>query len=209
MESIQHFLTRLERFEWSPLGYIDPRVLDLLAEAGRDPRFIQEAVRSWTLEDLDKRQLRCHETSTHYKWFIFYHEKLHYRVWLHQYKLSLERKLGHAEVPHNHRYSLASLIVRGGFLHHSFEQTDGKLVEVTSKQRSYLAGDTYSINWQQVHMLSRLEDRTLTLVIESPVVRHFSEAFYAGSDAAGSDAPILFHDFAGLHTQLKEEVEYL
>lgn len=201
MECFQDLLPRLERLEWSPVGHIDPGVLELLAELGREPRLIQEAVRSWGVKDLDKRQLRCHETSTHYKWFIYYHEKLRYRIWLHQYKVLSERRLGHAEVPHNHRYSLASVIVRGGFLHHLFEQTDGELVELAHQRQSYSQGDAYTVDWQRLHKLSKVSDHTLTLVVESPVVRHFSEAFYSGSTT-----PNLFYDFVGLHARLAEEM---
>jgi hypothetical protein len=201
VKSFQDFLQRLESLEWSPAGYIDPRLLGLLAEVGREPGLIQEAVRSWTVNDLDKRQLRCHETTTHYKWFVYYHQRLRYRIWLHQYKLSGDRKVGHAEVPHNHRYSLASVIVRGGLVHHSFEKVEGELVELAHERCPYSRGDSYTVGWQQVHKLSNLSDHTLTLVVESPIVRHFSEAFYGESDM-----PRLFYDFVGLHARLSEEM---
>jgi hypothetical protein len=190
--------------DWSPSGYIDPKLLRLLAEMGGRPSLIQEAVSSWNADDLDRRQLRCHETSTHYKWFVYYHQKLHYRIWLHQYKLPGERHLGHAEVPHNHRYSLASVIVRGGFVHHSFKRSDGEVIELADERRFCSQGDAYTVDWAKLHKLSELSDHTLTLVVESPVVRHFSEAFYEGSAT-----PRIFNDFVALHAGLAEELMHL
>jgi hypothetical protein len=204
LHRFQDFLLGLEGLDWRPPGHIDPRMLDLLAEVGRKPRLVQETVSSWNLKDLDKRQLRCHETSTHYKWFVYYHPKHHYRIWLHQYKLRGERRLGHAEVPHNHRYSLASVIMRGGFVHHSFEQMDGGLVELAHDRHHYRQGDAYSVDWKQLHRLSDLSDHTLTLVVESPIVRHFSEAFYGESST-----PDLFYDFVALHKRLSDEMTCL
>jgi hypothetical protein len=204
LETFQDFLLGLEVLEWSPPGHIDPRMLDLLAEIGRRPRLLQEAVNSWNVADLEERQLRCHETATHYKWFIYFHPELRYRIWLHQYKILGERRRGHAEVPHNHRYSLASVIMRGGFVHHAFERMDGGLVELTSKRHSYLRGDAYSVGWDQLHRLSDLTDHTLTLVVETPPVRNFSEAFYSESGT-----PERFYDFVGLHGRLTEEMTCL
>jgi hypothetical protein len=172
-----------------------------LAEVGRHPHLIFDAVASWTSDNLEKRQLSCHETATHYKWFLHYHKRLHFKVWLHQYKLAADRKLGHAEVPHNHRYSLASIILSGGFTHHYFQRTEGGLLELAEERCDYQAGDVYEVAWQKVHKLSELRDGTITLVIETPAVRHFSEAYYSVNDQ-----PQRFFDFVGLHERLAEQV---
>ena len=204
LNSFHDFLQQLERAEWNPVGHIDVRVLSLLTQLGRDPRLIRETVNSWGLKRLEERGLRCHETATHYKWFVHYDERLHYRVWLHQYKSRSERHNGHAVVPHNHRYSLASLIVLGGLVHHFFERTDDGLFELENERQSYSQGDVYTLEWQRVHKLSGLIDGTVTLVVESPVVRHFSEAFYDQSSQ-----PRLFYDFTGLHSRLSEKMTSL
>jgi hypothetical protein len=201
MVGFHDFLTRLESLDWRPAGYIDPTVLELLSEIGTDPQLIWEVIRSWDNQNLEKRQLRCHETSTHYKWFTHYHDKLQYRVWLHQYKSFAERKNGYAEVPHNHRYSLASVVLRGRFRHHFFENLDGVVAEVPEKCQEYSQGDVYSVNWRRVHKLSDLSDHTVTLVVESPVARHFSEAFY---DESGR--PSICRDFVELHSHLLDEI---
>ena len=204
MKTFQDLLRRLEALDWSQQGRFDPGVLGLLGDVGRRPRFVYDTVTSWSAKSLDRRQLSCHETSTHYKWFMHYHRKLRFKVWLHQYKLAAERRLGHAEVPHNHRYSLASVILNGGFTHHSFDVVDGVLNEAAGERRRYQAGAAYMVAWSSVHKLSDLEDGTLTLVIESPPARHFSEAYYSPSGE-----PQTFYDFVGLHPSLAQHVQFL
>jgi hypothetical protein len=183
---------------------MEPTVLGLLAEVGHEPQLIHATVNSWNTANLNKRQLQCHETATHYKWFIYYHDKLGYRVWLHQYKLPADRRVGHAEVPHNHRYSLASVVLRGGFTHHRFEREDGKLEELKHERQSFSRGDVYMVKWPQLHRLSELVDHTVTLVVESPTARHYSEAFY---DDLGE--PSVFHDFVELHPRLSADIASL
>ncbi len=204
MKSFDDFLTGLELLDWQPAGHIDPGVLELLAELGRTPQMLWNVIRSWDTMNLETRQLRCHETTTHYKWFVHYHEALRYRIWLHQYKSAVERRNGYAEVPHNHRYSLASLILNGQFKQHFFDVVAGELAETPGECTAYSPGDVYSINWCRVHKLSGLSDHTVTLVVESPVVRHFSEAFYGASGQPNS-CP----DFVALHPHLLDEVACL
>jgi hypothetical protein len=105
-------------------------------------------------------------------------------------------------VPHNHRYSLASILLRGGFVHHDYAWSDEGLIEVIEARRRLSQGDAYSVSWSQIHRLSELIDGTLTLVVESPAVRHYSEAFY--EDEAG---PRRFLDFVELHSRLLADVE--
>jgi hypothetical protein len=201
VKSFQGFVRRLEMLEWAPAGYLDPRVLDLLSELAQEPRLICDVVGSWSAANLEERQLSCHETATHYKWFVYYHSRLHYKLWLHQYKPLGERKLGHAEVPHNHRYSLASLVVRGGFTHHYYKQTADGLQELQHERTSYMQGDTYQVDWQEVHKLSNVLNHTVTLVVESPIARNFSEAFYTESGE-----PSTFYDFIGMLSGLSAEI---
>jgi hypothetical protein len=201
VKSFGAFMQRLETLEWTPAGHLDPGVLDLLAELGEEPRLIWDEVQSWSAANLDQRQLSCHETTTHYKWFVYYHSELRYKVWLHQYKSLGERKVGHAEVPHNHRYSLASLIVRGGFTHHRYRQTGSELLELPHECSKYGRGDTYLVDWRQVHRLSDVMNHTVTLVVETPAARHFSEAFYAESGE-----PSMFYDFAGMVSRFSAEI---
>jgi hypothetical protein len=60
------------------------------------------------------------------------------------------------------------------------------------------------LGWERVHKLSGLLEGTVTLVVESPVVRHFSEAFYEDSGQ-----PRLFYDFTELHSRLSAEMTSL
>jgi hypothetical protein len=202
LKTFDDLLRGLEDLRWEPVGHIDPAVTSLLAEVGSEPALVWDLVHSWDHSSLEERQLRCHETSTHYKWFLFYHPQLRFKVWLHQYKPGHDRQTGYAEVPHNHRYSLASVLLSGGFAHHVCDRVDGGLEELTDERRSYRTGDSYSVPWQQLHKLGALADHTVTLVVETPVVRHFSEAFYGGSAE-----PVRFYDFIELHSRLIAEMQ--
>jgi hypothetical protein len=73
--------------------------------------------------------------------------------------------------------------------------------ELIPKRRSYFQGDSYTVKSDQVHKLSGLVDHAVTLAVETPLVRHFSEAFYQESGE-----PRVFYDFAGLHSQLAAEM---
>lgn len=204
MKSFDQFQRRLDSLSWTPAGHIDGAVLDLLTEVGQDRGLIESTVKSWNAKNLDMRQLRCHETATHYKWFMHYDEHRGYKIWLHQYKSQHNRRVGHAEVPHNHRYSLASVILRGGFTHHYFRRDDNKVIELLEDRCRYSQGDVYSVEWCQVHSLSHVIDHTLTLVVETPAVRHYSEAYY---DDSGD--PKIFTDFVGLHPELAADLACL
>jgi hypothetical protein len=59
------------------------------------------------------------------------------------------------------------------------------------------------ISWTERN-LSSVCERTVTLVVESPVVRHFSEAFYNESGA-----PSRFYDFVELHSRLSRDITTL
>lgn len=200
MKTFRQFLERLESLEWQAAGHLDPRILTVLTDLGHHPGIVFEMVNSWTVRSLERRQLSCHETATHYKWFIYFDKKRRFKVWLHQYKPERERRIGYAEVPHNHRYSLASVVLSGGFMHHYYN-AGPELSECVEERCTYRPGDAYLVTWQRVHKLSELADQTLTVVIEGPPVRNFSEAFYSSRGD-----PRMFYDFVGLRPRLAKEL---
>jgi hypothetical protein len=93
------------------------------------------------------------------------------------------------------------VILRGGFDHQLFDRTADGLIESGTMRTSCAKGDLHAVPWRQVHKLDNLADHTLTLVVESPVVQHFSEAFYGDSGE-----PSAFYDFVGLHPRLVSEM---
>jgi hypothetical protein len=201
LRRFSHFLGCLDALDWNIGGQIDSKVLPVLSALANEPEAVQDLVTSWTSENLERRQLSCHETATHYKWFIYFNKRWRFKVWLHQYKTAEERRLGYAEVPHNHRYSLASVILSGGFTHHYFDRSGGAVTESLAERVRFGPGDAYIVQWQRIHKLSELRDRTFTVVVESAPVRSFSEAFYPTLEG-----PTIFYDFVGLRGRLVREL---
>lgn len=132
---------------------------------------------------------RSVEKTTHYKWFLGQAADRGFELWLHEYKPRGLRREGHATVPHNHRFWLTSLLLRGGFSDTRYaraESGDEALITPVA-DRSLQAGDTMVIDPEEIHSLSGLHDGTLSLVVQSRPVRSYSEVFENGEVRRYSD----------------------
>jgi predicted metal-dependent enzyme (double-stranded beta helix superfamily) len=124
------------------------------------------------------------EKTTHYKWLLGKGDPAErFEAWLHEYKPKTHRREGHASVPHNHRFWLTSLILKGGFTDTRFERStdagdDGISVLQTRAMRP---GDTMVIAPEEIHSLSELRDGTFSLIVQSQKVRSYSEVFEDGA----------------------------
>lgn len=87
------------------------------------------------------RYAASHETSTHYKWLLYRSYSPRFTVWLHDYKTDETRGPGYAQVPHNHRYDLCSMVLAGGY--DSLQYDVGADVAMTDR-RSFAPGDVLS-----------------------------------------------------------------
>jgi hypothetical protein len=138
------------------------------------------------LEGLSSKQRAAlfdgsHETSTHFKWLVHRETQPHFTVWLHEYKSELKRTAGYAEVPHDHRYNIASLIMRGGYTAVAWEKakrSGGLLAE--GWRETYSQHDIMALTHDKIHSLAQIEPGTLTLLIEGPPIKGFSSAYYPG-----------------------------
>lgn len=198
------FLDRLHEVRWSPPELVPAGVVSLLAGLRDRPWILRDEVMAWASGDLELRGMKSRDTSTHYKWFIDRAESSGCRVWLHQYKPRATRGRGYAVVPHNHRYSFASIILRGGFTHHRFQRQGEHLGEVLRQREVFRADKIYTLTYDEIHSLSDISDLTMTLVVESPVIRNYSEAFY---DEAGK--PKKFSDMVALYPSVMQTVDAL
>lgn len=125
---------------------------------------------------------RSVEKTTHYKWFLGGGPGKGFELWLHEYKPRNLRRTGHATVAHNHRFWLTSLILSGGFTDTRYARISGDvepLIEPIA-QRSMDPGSTMVIDPEEIHSLTALQDRTISLVVQSRPVRSYSEVFEDG-----------------------------
>ena len=125
---------------------------------------------------------RSVEKTTHYKWFLGEGPDRDFELWLHEYKPRRLRRPGHATVAHNHRFWLTSLILRGGFTDTRYARVEGEgepLIKPVA-QRSMDLGNTMVIDPEEIHSLAALQDKTISLVVQSRPVRSYSEVFEEG-----------------------------
>lgn len=128
--------------------------------------------------ELDRARLfdGSNETTTHYKWLMHREYKPKLTLWLHEYKAPEQRRLGYAEVPHDHRYDFTSLILVGGYLALTWQDGPGELVQADSVRHA--AGELIPLGADAIHSLADIDDGTVTLILEGPRRRGFSRAYY-------------------------------
>jgi predicted metal-dependent enzyme (double-stranded beta helix superfamily) len=127
---------------------------------------------------------RSAEKTTHYKWLVADDPRGRFKLWLHEYKPKELRREGHAAIPHNHRFWLSSVILRGGFTDSRFRrvQRPGPQTDWIEPQdsRAMSVGSTMTLAPAEIHALSDLHDGTVSLIVEGEAVRSFSEVFEGG-----------------------------
>lgn len=135
---------------------------------------VSNYVKSWDGETRTARLNGSHETSTHYKWLIHRDADLRFTLWLHDYKSRSRRKAGYAQVPHNHRYDLCSIILSGGYESILYD-VSGDISEINREALS--PGGILSLGYDDVHALESIRDNTKSLFVEGPTMRNYSTAF--------------------------------
>jgi predicted metal-dependent enzyme (double-stranded beta helix superfamily) len=130
-----------------------------------------------------------HETTTHLKWLMHRNNHPRFTVWLHTYKEECDRRFGYAEVPHDHRYDIASRILTGGYVAAEWQhEPRGGVTSVSAEK--FLPGDVMFLRADQIHSLTTILPTTATLVIEGALRRHHSTAWYPDQET-----PKRFPDF--------------
>jgi predicted metal-dependent enzyme (double-stranded beta helix superfamily) len=185
MSGWESLLEQLDRLDWDDRAAAHAETRQILANV--DPSNFLESLKGSPSDAIPARD--AVEKTTHYKWLIGKGDEQRFELWLHEYKPSNLRRPGHATVPHNHRFWLTSLILRGGFSdtrYARFESQDEALVKpVTS--RPLRPGETMVIDPDEIHSLSELEEGTLSMVVQSQPIRSYSEVFENGEVRRYSD----------------------
>jgi hypothetical protein len=129
-----------------------------------------------------------HDTSTHYKWLVYRSPQSKFVLWLHEYKDPKDRLAGYAQVPHDHRYDISSLILEGGYTSALWQRFDETIRQ--AGEEVYRKGSIITLTHDQIHSLVRIEPETMTLVVEGPTIKGFSSAY-----DEGRGKPRIFRDF--------------
>lgn len=158
---IQHCVSRL-----SKLRDADNALLNYLQELSDQQR-----------EDLFDGS---HDVSTHYKWLIYRNIRPRFTLWLHEYKSVDQRGAGYAQVPHDHRYDIVSLILTGGYVATTWQLSDTKVL--ATQDITYRKSDIMSLDSAEIHSLRSIFSETRTLVIEGPILKHYSTAYSIDHD---------------------------
>lgn len=172
----------LNSFDWNNLEATYRQVAELLRQVNLNRDLLRAEFESVGLHELQRRIELSHETATHYKWYVYKEPERGYVIWLHEYKSAALRRMGYAEVPHNHRYWFSSLILAGGFQHYYYSpdriEDGSSFITMPVLEETYrTAGDVYTVDPDRVHSIAQLEEPTLTLIIRSRGVRDHSESF--------------------------------
>jgi predicted metal-dependent enzyme (double-stranded beta helix superfamily) len=168
--------------EWRKLA------TDVLVSADSLADTVAAYMRSWEPAVRAAMMDASHETSSHYKWLTYRSYAPRFTVWLHDYKNASARGPGYAQVPHNHRYDLCSILLTGGY--DSVWYNAGQhLTEV--RRQTFVAGDVLSMAHDEVHSLTNIVDGTQSLFLEGPPRRNFSTSFPVEGD------PQVWVDFDG------------
>jgi hypothetical protein len=128
------------------------------------------------------------EKTTHFKWFVASDPQGRFELWLNQYKPADQRRRGHAEVPHNHRYWFTSLVLSGGFTSTTYDLRDSGALDPRS-HRELRAGATLTVDPAEIHSLHDIQEHTLTFVVQGVPVRSYSEVYERGKVTRYHDLP--------------------
>lgn len=198
---MKQLIDELNIIDWSDPQWMDAAA-DVLQAAPDLPYSLASCIRGWNNREKAAKFNGSHVTGTHYKLLIYREHEMRFTLWMHDYKPAAERGLGYAEVPHNHRYNLCSIILRGGYDSILYEVSPGIGETIVPKETStFRPGDTLSLAHDQVHSLTEIHEGTQTLFIEGPVLSNFSTAY------PPVGPPQRYFDFYGLERGFMSRLE--
>jgi hypothetical protein len=194
---MNHLVKQLGLLDWADDHWREDAA-DILRDTPHLSTLVYDHMEFWGARQVAARANRSHNTSTHYKWLFHRDDDLRFTLWIHDYKPAEERGPGYAEVPHNHRYDLCSIVLNGGYTSVLYSVSNG----LTSIEKpTFRPGDVLSLRHYEVHALTEICEGTLTLFIEGPTITHFSTAFYLDGERRN------FVDFHGRREQFLERLK--
>ncbi len=146
---------------------------------GKGANAARQQFADWLSREADLRSLKTatRETPTHFIWPL-YQSPAGFSVVINEYKDPLHMGDGYAKTIHDHRYSFASVVLRGGYTHCRSTLTfanHGELAGVVDAQPDSVSeGGITLVGHQSFHRLTAIMDHTVTLLVKSPPVKAYS-----------------------------------
>ncbi len=165
---MEQVIEPLHALDWSDLDSVEQATRKALSQLVDDPNVIRDAL--VTLPERPEPLALCEHYDILDK-IVLYQDSAGIRVRLHVFLP------GHFDRPHNHRWSYASLILRGEYRHYLFGDVDvdvdtepepGSLAALQVRQEQ--AGYAYALHHAMVHAVVA-EPYTVSLVIRGPAVK--------------------------------------
>ena len=163
---MEHIVTPLRGLDWNDIDAVEHGCRKALTQLADDPDLIRVAL----LGLPDRPELQA--LAEHYDILdkiVLHADDAGIRVRLHIFLP------GYFDRPHNHRWSYASLILRGEYRHYLFGDVDvdaepepGSLAALQVRQEQ--PGDSYALHHSMIHAVVA-EPYTVSLVIRGPAVK--------------------------------------
>jgi hypothetical protein len=162
---VEDIIGPLRGLDWNDLDTVEHATRKALAQLADDPDLIRAVLLG--LPDRPELLALCEHYDILDK-IVLYQDDAGLRVRLHIFLP------GYFDRPHNHRWSYASLILRGEYRHYLFGDVDvdaepepGSLAALQVRQEQ--VGDSYALDHRMVHAVVA-EPYTVSLVIRGPAV---------------------------------------
>ena len=175
--------------------------LSAFCEAKPNPRAVLDHLTGLDASDQQALFDGSHETTTHYKWLLYRQYSPWFTLWLHEYKPRHLQRLGYAQVPHNHRYDISSVILAGGYAASAWQLLEDNTVAATHVKQ-FRFGDVMQLKHNEIHSLDEISEGTITLVAEGHRIKGVSQAYYPGQSQ-----PRQFPDFPQRWPELVSQLD--
>jgi hypothetical protein len=138
---------------------------------------------------------RSRETTTHFAWCLRDVADEPFTFWLHEYKPQRDWRPGYADSVHNHRYHFCTTIVRGGYLHESYQaEIDPATRLIADAQlvcsRPCEVGAVAAMLSAEFHRIPVAADATMTFLVKSREVTGWSLSFDPNTQVSHRHVPV-------------------
>ncbi|MEU2122402.1 hypothetical protein [Nocardia niwae] len=160
----------LRSLDWEDIGAVQRQAGAALAQIAGRPDILAAALRQIPARPELLRLCEHQERYSVDKLILYSDAESGIRVRLHVFLP------GHADLPHNHRWTFATSILRGGYRHLVYGDAPKGVMPPIVHARHEGPGDGYVLHHSVVHAVAA-EPNTVSLVIRGPAVKDRSLVF--------------------------------